>query len=167
MELGHNQRLRPTDPLFTSLQVLTRYYISLLVCTLIVPPSTLCTSNSAGSNLFNNEFIYSPTSQQYAAGMLNNQFGVYQTYGYPSVTSVALWTANQSSTSNACYFAGQTDRNLVVYDLKIPAVYWAAAINNNGTGGPFCLQMLDTGNLIWTDSTLAIVWQSNTTVQSG
>jgi hypothetical protein len=142
-------------------------YLSISYKTLLAPLSTLCASNVSIVKLSNNEFIYSPTSRQYAAGMLNNQFGVYQAYGYANVTSTALWTAPQSSTSYAAYFTGQTDRNLVVYGVNTSAVYWTAGINNGGSGSPFCLEMLDTGNLIWIDNTTAIIWQSNTTVQSG
>ena len=102
--------------------------------------------------------------------MLNNQFGVYQAYGYDNVTSTAIWTANQTSTSQPCKLALQTDRNLVVY-LTNPgndsSVLWTAQVQNNGTGSPFCLQMLDTGNLIWINSTSNIIWQSNSTVASG
>lgn len=134
-----------------------------------VPPSSLCVT-TVGKNLLNNSFLYSPTSQTYAAGMLNNQFGVYQAYGYGNVTSTAIWTAPQTSTSLPCKLALQTDRNLVVY-LTVPtngsSVLWTAQVQNNGTGTPFCLQMLDTGYLIWINSTSDIIWQSNSTVTSG
>lgn len=99
--------------------------------------------------------------------MLNNQFGVYQAYSYANVTSTTLWIATQSSTSYAAFFAGQGDRNLVVYGVNTSIVYWAAYINNGGIGQPFCLIMLDTGNLIWTDNSATIIWQSNSTVQGG
>ena len=89
--------------------------------------------------------------------MLNNQFGIYQAYGYGNVTWTAIWTAAQTSTSLPCKLALQTDRNLVVY-LTVPT---------NGSGTPFCLQMLDTGNLICINSTSDIIWQSNSTVTSG
>ncbi|CAF1169530.1 unnamed protein product [Rotaria sp. Silwood1] len=97
--------------------------------------------------------------------MLNNQFGIYRAYGYGNVTSTTIWTASQSSTSQTAYLALQTDRNLVVYTMSW-GVLWAAGINNGGIGNPFCFQMLDSGNLIWTDSSSTIIWQTNT-VQSG
>lgn len=118
----------------------------------------------------NNAFIYSPTSQNYAAGMLNNQFGVYQAFGYGRVTSTAIWTAPQTSTLQPAWLALQYDRNLVVYS-SVPVggsiVLWTPSVENNGTGSPFCLQMLDTGNLIWTNNTSDIVWESNSAVATG
>ena len=102
--------------------------------------------------------------------MLNNQFGVYQAFGYGSVTSTALWTAQQLTTSESCWLALQRDRNLVVYST-IPVngttVLWTPRIENNGTGSPFCLQMLDTGNLVWINGSSDIIWESNSTVVSG
>lgn len=125
-----------------------------------VPPSSICVANGS-EILYNNQFIYSPTSQAYAAGMLNNQFGVYQAFGYGNVTTTALWKASQTSTSQAGLLALQSDRNLVVYGTT-SGVLWTPYINNGGVGAPFCLQMLDSGNLIWTDSTSTIIWQTNT-----
>ena len=102
--------------------------------------------------------------------MLNNQFGVYQASGYGTVTSSAIWTAPQTTTSEPCWFALQIDRNLVVYSfapVNGSIVLWTPQVENNGTGSPFCLQMLDTGNLIWINSTSDIIWESNSTVTSG
>lgn len=95
--------------------------------------------------------------------MLNNQFGVYRAYGYGNVTSTALWTASQSSTPTGAFFAAQNDRNLVVYASN-GAVLWAANIFISGLTSAFCLKMLDTGNLIWTDPSNVIIWQTNSTV---
>ncbi|UJR11215.1 hypothetical protein I4U23_015396 [Adineta vaga] len=133
--------------------------------TTTAPPSSVCVYNNS-IYFYNDEFIYSPTSQTYAVGMLNNQFGVYSAYSYGNVTSTTLWTANQISTSISCFLALQYDRNLVVYALGTMQVLWTAAIYNNGSGTPFCFEILDSGNLIWTDKTKSIVWQTNTT-QSG
>jgi hypothetical protein len=72
----------------------------------LAPASTACATSSTGITLTNNTFIYSPTSERYAAGMLNNQFGSYIAYGYANVTSTSIWTASQSSTSYTAYFAG-------------------------------------------------------------
>lgn len=102
--------------------------------------------------------------------MLNNQFGVYQAAGYGRVTSTAIWTAPQTTTSVPCWLALQVDRNLVVYSsVPMPGsiILWTPRIENNGTGSPFCLRMLDTGNLIWINSTLDIVWESNSAVATG
>ena len=119
----------------------------------------------ASGALYDNQFIYSPTSHIYAAGMLNNQFGIYKAYGYANVTSTTIWKASQTSTSSTCYLALQTDRNLVVYTL--PSGYvWTPFTQNDGTGIPFCFQILDSGNLIWTDNSGAIIWQSYS-AQSG
>ncbi|CAF3514196.1 unnamed protein product [Rotaria sp. Silwood1] len=93
--------------------------------------------------------------------MLNNQFGVYKAYGYANVTSTALWIAPQTSTSQTSYLALQTDRHLVVY-TSASGVLWYSNTVNGGIGIPFCLQMLDSGNLVWTDYSSAIVWQTNT-----
>ena len=111
--------------------------------------------------LYNNQFIYSPTLRTYAAGMLNNVFGVYNAYGYNNVTSNALWTAPQSSNPTGSFFAAQNDRNLVVYASN-SAVLWTAAIHITGVQAAFCLQMLDNGNLIWTDTSNNVIWQTNT-----
>jgi hypothetical protein len=111
----------------------------------------------------NNVFLYS-NSQAYAAGLLNYQLGVYIVNGSGSVTSTSIWTASQSSTQS-CYFTLQTDRNLVIYGT-VSGVYWASNCNNGGSGNPFCLQMLDSGNLQWIDTTNSIIWQSNS-AQSG
>ena len=127
------------------------------------PPSTICVTS--GAYLYNNQFIYSPTFENYAAGMLNNQFGIYRAFGYGSVTSTAIWTASQSSTSQTCFLSIQGDRNLVVYTLNY-TVLWSPFVMNGGIGNPFCLQILDSGNLIWTDVFGALIWQSNS-AQSG
>ena len=126
-----------------------------------VAPSSYCVSTS-NVLMTNNQFLYSPTSQTYAAGMLNNQFGIYRAYGYGNVTSTTIWIASQSSTSFTCFLALQIDRNLVIYTTN-GTVLWAINSVNNGTGNPFCLRMLDSGNLIWIDSTVTIYWQTNTT----
>jgi hypothetical protein len=112
---------------------------------------------------YNNTFIYSPTSQVYAAGMLNNQFGIYKAYGCANVNSTTSWIAPQTSTSSLSHLALQTDRNLVVYGSNITDVMLTAAVNNGGIGLPFCLEMLDSGNLIWVDNTSTIIWQTNST----
>ena len=135
-------------------------YATIFLSSISAPPSTICVS-TLNVKLHNNKFVYSPTSQIYAAGMLNNQFGVYKAYGYGNVTLTALWTAAQRSTAQTCYLEIQTDRNLVVYGLT-GGTFWATMTNNGGAGSPFCLQMLDSGNLIWTNSSGAIVWQTNT-----
>jgi hypothetical protein len=126
---------------------------------ILAPPSTICSS----AYLYNNQFIYSPTNQIYAAGMLNNQFGVYNAYGYNNVTSTAIWTAPQSSTPAGAFFAAQSDRNLVVYASN-SAVLWEAGTFISGMSAVFCLEMLDNRNLIWVNSTNTIIWQSNTAV---
>ncbi len=131
----------------------------------LAPPSTACSSSTSNAMLSNNQFIYSPTHQLYAAGLLNNQFGVYNAYGYGNVTSTALWTCPQSSVQPNSSLAAQQDRNLVVY-AGTGAVLWAS---NTGTSpfASYCLQMLDNGNLIWTNSTNSIIWQTNTAVGWG
>ncbi len=98
--------------------------------------------------------------------MSNNQFGIYKAYGYANVTSTTIWIANQISTFSTCYLALQADRNLVVYPSNYMIEIWAANVANGGTGHPFCLEMLDSGNLIWVDNTGAIIWQTHT-AQSG
>ncbi|CAF1255218.1 unnamed protein product [Rotaria sordida] len=130
------------------------------------PPSTLCVNSTSDRKLYNNEFIYSPTSQVYAAGMLNNQFGIYMAYGYGNVTSTTIRTASQSTTSITCHLQLQTDRNVVVYTTTSSIAVWAAGVNNGGSGKPFCLQMLDSGNLIWNDNAGSTIWQTNS-AQSG
>ena len=108
----------------------------------------------------NNQFLYSPTSQTYAAGMLNNQFGVFRAYGLGNVTSTSIWRANQTTTAQTCFVALQIDRNLVVYTSN-GTVLWAINTINNGSGTPFCLEMLDSGNLRWIDNTATVYWQTN------
>ncbi|CAF4517253.1 unnamed protein product [Rotaria socialis] len=127
---------------------------------ILVPPSTLCTPASTSGVLYSNQFIYSPTSLRYAAGMLNNQFGVYVAYGYNNVTSTSIWTAGQSSTPAGAFFAAQGDRNLVVYTSSGVPI-WSPMVNNGGVGAPFCLTMEASGNLVWTDSTSTLIWQSS------
>ena len=60
----------------------------------------------------------------------------------------------------------QTDRNLVVYVVSSGVVLWSGNTSNNGVGSPFCMQMLNSGNLVWTDNSGVTVWQTNT-IQSG
>ena len=124
------------------------------------PPSTICVSGSTTS-LYNNQFIYS-ISQLYAAGMMNNQFSIYVAYSNANVTSSTIWTASQSSIAQTSYLAIQTDRNLVVYTVSGNTVVWSLGLWNNGAGNPFCLQMLNSGNLVWTDTTGTIIWETNT-----
>ena len=122
----------------------------------------MCVYNRSASMLYNNQFIYSPTFQFYAAGMLNNQFGVYNANGYGNVTSTAIWTANQTSTTGSGFVAAQCDKNVVVYLNNNPV--WASGSFSTGSCETFCLEILDDGNLIWLDSTNTIIWQSNSTV---
>ncbi|CAF1551299.1 unnamed protein product [Adineta steineri] len=122
--------------------------------------STICVSAGKDAILNASQFIYSPTQQLYAAGMLNNQFGVYQAYGYGNVTSTSIWTANQSSTPTGASFVAQDDGNLVVYTAGESPI-WAIGADNGGASVPYCLKMLDSGNLIWVNNANAIIWQSN------
>lgn len=129
---------------------------------ILAPPSIACSTTSGDLILYDNQFIYSPTSQLYAAGMRNNRFGVYNAYGYNNVTSSSLWTASQSSYPIGSVLTGQSDANIVVYTSR-HGVLWAS--NTNIGGGPvFCLQMLDSGNLIWTDTSNTVIWETNTAV---
>lgn len=93
--------------------------------------------------------------------MLNNQFGVYVAYSNSNVTNTALWLCPQTSTPAGAFFAAQVDRNLVVYTSG-GGVLWTANIFIGGLNTVFCLQMLNSGNLVWTNSTNAIIWQTNT-----
>ncbi|CAF3949687.1 unnamed protein product [Adineta steineri] len=141
--------------------------IYIIFCkSILAPPSTICI-DTTGFDLYNNQFIYSPTSQVYAAGMLNNTFGIYKAYGYQNVTTSAIWRASQNpnNASVECHLALQGDRNLVVYTIN-NAIMWSPYVNNGGSGNPFCLEMLDSGNLIWIDRNATIIWQTNT-AQSG
>lgn len=127
---------------------------------ILAPPSTSCASATVNAILYNNQFIYSPTSKVYAAGMLNNQFGIYRSYGYANVTSTAIWTCPQSSIMANSFFAAQQDGNLVVY-AGSGTVLWASSTSSSPFAS-YCLQMLDSGNLIWTNAANSIVWQTNT-----
>ena len=93
--------------------------------------------------------------------MLNNQFGVYRTNGYGSVTNTSIWTAGPTVPGG--YFAAQNDRNLVVYPGGGGGAVWASN-TNSGPGAVYCLEMRDDGNLIWVDSSSSIIWQSNSAV---
>ena len=132
---------------------------------LLAPPSTVCAS-ATNAALYNNQYIYSPASKIYAAGMFNNQFGIYRSYAYLNVTSSTIWTANQSSTAQPSYLALQTDQNMVVYRVSNNAVLWSSSTYTSQNTGQSCLQMLDSGNLVWTNSSGAIIWQTNS-VQTG
>ncbi|UJR11222.1 hypothetical protein I4U23_015404 [Adineta vaga] len=103
-------------------------------------PSTICISIDT-KNLYNNDFIYSPTSQIYAAGLLNNQFGIYRAYGYGNVTT--------------------NDGSIVLYRTGDSKVMWVGRGYNSNVDRPFCLQMLDSGTLIWVNSASKILWTSN------
>ncbi|CAF4131292.1 unnamed protein product, partial [Adineta steineri] len=112
--------------------------------------------------IFNNhQFIYSPTSQVYAAGMLNNQFGVYIAHGYGNVTSTKIWLAGHQD-SFPTYLVMQPDRNLVVLKSDTGQVLWASHTHNDGSGKPFCLEMQDSGNLEWIDNNSSIIWETDT-----
>ncbi|UJR11851.1 hypothetical protein I4U23_016031 [Adineta vaga] len=125
------------------------------------PISTACTSDRDRS-LFENEFLYSPTSQRYAAGLLNGQFGVYEPYGYDNVTSYVIWLADQKSQPGV-ELKLQRDRNLIVYGNS--EALWGAGGYNGGDGGPFCLKLLDSGNLVWINNDEEIIWQTDITVK--
>jgi len=90
--------------------------------------------------------------------MLNNQFGVYIAYGYANVTSTAIWTASQTSAPVGAFLGLQPDRNIVVYANNM-AVLWVSVTSIVNTLAAYCLQILDNGNLIWTDSGGTIIWQ--------
>ena len=131
----------------------------LFLSLILVPGDPICVS-LADLYLYNNQFIFSP-AQNYAAGMMNNQFGVYRSYSNTNVTSSTTWTASQTSTSQNAYLALQADRNLAVYTVSGNAILWSANKNNGGIGKPFCLQMTDTGLLRWIDSNNTYIWTSN------
>jgi len=90
--------------------------------------------------------------------MLNNQFGVYIAYGYANVTSTAIWTASQTSAPVGAFLSLQSDRNIVVYANNM-AVLWASGTFIVSSPAAYCLQILDNGNLIWTNSAGTIIWQ--------
>ena len=92
----------------------------------------------------------------YAAGLLNNQFGIYKAYGYENVTSSAIWLANQYSVPGN-ELKLQRDRNLMVYGNG--GSIWGSNTHNGGAGLPFCLKLLDSGNLLWIDKDETILWQ--------
>lgn len=123
----------------------------------------MCVNSTSTFTLGENQFIYSPTAQQYAAGMLSHRFGIYRANGYGTVNSTAVWAASQGSMAYVSYLAAQNDRNLVVYGVNGTGTFWPSGTNNGGTGRPFCLQMLDSGTLIWFDNTMTIIWQANAT----
>ncbi|CAF1090207.1 unnamed protein product [Adineta steineri] len=154
-------QLQPLPPL-PQIAILKDDIYIIFCNSILAPPSTACI-DATGLSLYNNQFIYSPATQVYAAGMLNNTFGVYKAYGYQNVTTTAIWLANQNPNNSSvdCFLALQTDRNLVVYTLNGVAV-WANMVNNGGSGNPFCLEMLDSGNLIWIDRNATVIWQTNT-----
>ena len=110
--------------------------------------------------MYKNQFIYSPISQSYAAGMFRNQFGIYKAYGFENVTSQSIWNASQSNNPVGTYFAAQSDQNLVVYGpAGVPL--WASNTYNGGYNHFFCLHLLDNGTLIWIDTTNSTIWHSN------
>ncbi|CAF0969604.1 unnamed protein product [Adineta ricciae] len=87
--------------------------------TIPTPPFCLCANVTSSVFLYNNQFIYSPTSRTYAVGMLNNPFGVCKA--------------------------------LAVYTASANIILWTANTNKGGYGEPFCLNMLDTGILMYVD----------------
>ena len=115
--------------------------------------------------LSNNEFIYSPKSQNYAAGLLNNTLGVYKAFGFENVTSFALWTAKPSKNCDVCHLGIQTDGNLVLC-MNDGTGIWASNTYNENVQTPLCLEILDSGNLIWTDRKDNILWHTNTIQES-
>lgn len=142
---------------FAKLTSTSKYYFLT-----VAPPSTSCANATTNSIIYNNQFIFSPSNYLYAAGMLNNQFGVYRSYGYDNVTSTAIWTCPQSAVLASSIFAAQQDGNLVVY-AGTGTVLWTSATSSTPFAS-YCLQMLDSGNLIWTNSANTIVWQTNSAV---
>lgn len=98
--------------------------------------------------------------------MRNNQFGIYRSYGYNNVTSVSIWLATQTSTAPTNILALQANGNLRVYSLTTSSGVWASGTHQVGIGGPFCLKMLDSGNLIWTNGSTVLLWHSSS-VQPG
>ncbi|CAF1510374.1 unnamed protein product [Adineta ricciae] len=117
--------------------------------------SSLCTDDSDKS-LFDNEFLYSPTSQTYATGLLNGQFGVYKTDGYGNVTSTSIWLAEQKSKLGV-ELKLQRDRSLIVYAPGV--AIWGSGTHNGGDGGPFCLVISDMGHLRWINAKKEILWK--------
>jgi hypothetical protein len=113
------------------------------ICSILAALASFCISTSPGS-WSNNVFLYS-NSRNYAFGLSNYQLGVYRTDSTTNATTTAIWNASQSSTAS-CFLALQTDRNLVIYGTA-SGVFWAAGVNNDGLGYPYCLQMWDSGNV--------------------
>lgn len=93
--------------------------------------------------------------------MMNHQFGIYRAYSNANVTSSTIWTATQSSTSSSARLVVQGDRNLVIYTTTNTVLWSSNTWTGSSGGNPYCLQILDSGNLIWTDNTNGIVWQTN------
>ncbi|CAF1603532.1 unnamed protein product [Adineta ricciae] len=118
--------------------------------------SPLCTDNKDKS-LFDNEFLYSPTSQTYAAGLLNGQFGIYRAYKYGNVTSSSIWLANQKLILGI-ELKLQRDRSLHVYSSN--EAIWGSGTHNGGKGGPFCLVISDMGHLRWINAKKEILWEA-------
>ena len=91
--------------------------------------------------------------------MLNNQFGIYRANGYGSVTTTSVWTGGP--TASGAYLAIQCDRNLVIY---ASGAVWSSGTFISGSCATYCLKMLDNGNLMWVDTSNALIWQSNSAV---
>ncbi|CAF1161269.1 unnamed protein product [Didymodactylos carnosus] len=119
--------------------------------------SSICTNGT--STLYNDEFIVSP-NRLYAAGLYNNSFGVYNTAAF-GCNSTAIWSASQSSAPAGAYVIAQNDANLVIYGSTSGPV-WAAGTNHGQNDAPYCLIMLDSGNLIWVEGNSTVMWQTNT-----
>ncbi|CAF1427045.1 unnamed protein product [Adineta ricciae] len=148
-----------------SQQITTKALSTSTTRTIVLPikpgaPSSACTSEVHRS-FFDNEFICSPSSQTFAAGLLEGQFGVYRTDGYGNVTSSSIWLGKQKSKLGS-ELKLQLDGHLVVYG-KGKAI-WASGTENGGRGSPFCLEIADTGNLQWIDSEKTVLWQTNTAI---
>lgn len=123
------------------------------------PPSIICTGSSSNVYLTNSFFIYSP-SQRFAAGVVNDRFGVYVANGYNSVTNIGIWLSPGSTAQPGAHLVAQFDRNLVIYASGTGAL-WASHTAIGYTGYTFCLHMLDNGALIWTDPWNNIIWRTS------
>ncbi|CAF1222640.1 unnamed protein product [Adineta ricciae] len=122
--------------------------------------SSACTSEEDRS-FSDNEFICSPSSKTFAAGLLEGQFGVYRTDGYGNVTSSSIWLASQNPKLGS-ELKLQSDGHLVVYGKGI--AIWGSKTENGGRGRPFCLEIADTGNLQWIDAKKKVLWETNTAI---
>lgn len=118
-------------------------------------------SMNAGQNLLENQALYSANGRFQLVMQTDGNLVMYdREQGNESAPGI-IWQSGTRAPSGSTGFAVQTDGNLALYHAGAPL--WQSATRGSG----MVLRLQDDGNLVLTNASQQIVWQTATIVAAG